>query len=387
MTRKVEQSFSAGCVFFSVKNSNLFKLSKNKQIEESINFIIEDLRKIPNITNISCEDIDSIRSHPDSVDWLEIPDRILVSDIPFPRFSSGVLRFEIFLSSELQEKFSLNWKEVKSTDFIVTIYFNFEHPVCILRPKIPHIEPDISGAVTTLWHFLRDSFNSNEFNCDFHIVGPTPFHCDFFISKIEDDSKIEENSLPSMKMVTQPGYNDCFFEFSDTDFDLDQIQSFVFRYVVRSLGPFYFTVHSTNQIYDIRDSITEILEVIEENTKGDIKKIKSLKSYHEGFKSIPFYFVDIENIFVEVEAKLLDQNKLLSSHVFGNTLLEYANLEIKSADMGFVERYKKLYQFISDELRHSESTSAIITAALLGVIVGGTITMLTTILSIYYTKT
>ncbi len=109
------------------------------------------------------------------------------SDCYSPSSDMGDIAFKLYIPKKVQSKKEL-CKDFNGEHFKVFIIFGYEMPVWYIFPISENKDKDRnnepSSSVVIVREYLKKTFN--KLNIPFHTIGPSPFHCDFYISPAED---------------------------------------------------------------------------------------------------------------------------------------------------------------------------------------------------------
>lgn len=103
----------------------------------------------------------------------------------YPHLQTASIKFTITIPKRLQKEYLGDFRDaLKSENFEVHVVYGELAPVAFVKPE--YFEQDPSTAVIILWKHMKKNWVS-EGSIKFFMLGPSPFHANFFVLKSKDD--------------------------------------------------------------------------------------------------------------------------------------------------------------------------------------------------------
>ncbi|MDQ0496790.1 hypothetical protein [Paenibacillus brasilensis] len=273
-----EIAFGVGCFHFGLKAGT------NTTIGEYFNEIQKTLESISNISEIDIEfyeeDYDLSESIFISSDNRGISDGGSLE----PYLEDLKISFDIFIPKRIQEELKQIYDFFETERFRISINYTYYFPVVtvqLLDPLSNNVLP--SSAVVLVREFLRKELSKIKSFIDFQVLGPSPFHADFFI---KENDQIEKPF--TISIVETKGYDQVVISCKDYINVEEGLKKILFE-TLDEFGFFYELNHS--------DSVANRKwMVIEENldTLVEIKKDgKQFKNFFRTNKILNELFINI----------------------------------------------------------------------------------------------
>lgn len=374
-SKDIRSSFGVGCFHFGYKNfeeeRGLFPASYSSELKSF-------LEKIPGVHDIDIPESPSYK----------IPEEIPNSEVESLNNEIGIYpwpcTWEIKFSIEIQkEKINTLVTSVFAEEFTkkycifdVVIIYHYGLPVAFVESKNEKLKHPSSGIIAVR-KYISDNQPKNS-DIHFQILGPSPFHADFYFTKQQDN---EPN------ISTQSGYDDIYFpvpkNLSSEEFE--DFKEFTFIRIAHELSIYY-------EITQSRNFHATWLEEIDTDVREQIDSIPQTTSWRSILLSLlsPPKFDEISIEIIEFELsinKTLSSKKIeydrIKSEERTETFKKY--IEDKFRSTSLLET-QKIREILSISEKHEKSISSFknlitatafgITAAVLGGATGAIITLM-----------
>lgn len=262
-----QKSLGIGCFHFGVKKTHPFEF-------KGYDYLIElnrTLSKISSLTNLKIETDEDFKKFVLSInvatenlenDEGYFPDSLIL-DVEFDLYIPYRIQAEII---EKEEKYLSTFTE----NFKVKIIQSYHLPVAIIETINPTEKNDPSDAVKIVKEFIRRELTDNKSDyIRFECLGPSPFHCDFFIEpKIPEK---DEDWLFSPEEELKKGYDKLVIYYnSNVIEDANEAFEYLSSSIQDEFGFFYKCIQTRNAKMQNWQTIQENLNVLLEiqNAKG-----------------------------------------------------------------------------------------------------------------------
>jgi len=235
-------SFGVGCFHFGIRRSLPLTLKGTEYLEELRN----RLEGIPNVDHIV---VDSYGiSESDTTEVNEPLTSIEEGYNFFPPPASGFdVSFEIYIPHRIQDQLApFDRKVFTCTErFRVYIRNPYFFPIAFVEAIEPSGDCQPSDAVVVVREFLQKHFDQLEQDgVGFDVLGPSPFHADFFLQAGTGSEKGYDNSGFRFKPVYQRGYDRMIFFFDASLYgEIDEARESLFCELGEEIGVFYRLEH------------------------------------------------------------------------------------------------------------------------------------------------
>ncbi|MEF3351802.1 hypothetical protein PV403_01305 [Paenibacillus sp. GYB006] len=271
-------AFGVGCFHFGLKTGTNTTMGK---------YFNELQKMLESISSISEIDIEFYEEDYDLTEDIFIsPNNRGISNggALEPYIEDLKISFDIFIPKRIQEDLGETQSLFKTERFRVLINYTYYFPVAIIQLLDP-LDNDVfpSSAVILVREFLRKELSKTKSFIDFQVLGPSPFHADFFIEK---DDQIERPF--SISIVEAKGYDQVVISYNKYINAAKALEEILLE-TLSEFGFFYELKHS--------DSVTHRKwSMIERNldTLVEIKKDrKQFKNFFKTNKIINELFINI----------------------------------------------------------------------------------------------
>jgi len=300
-----------------------------------------------------------------------------ISDLEYlyPHFSHGKIEIKITIPFRLQKEYLGSFRDIlTSENFTIVINFNDTLPVAFIYPEKYENSPSTSTVI--VWKHFKKNFKEKE-NIEFLMLGPSPFHADFFVYA-KKDSKLE------ISYNKKSGYDEVNI-FVSPDVEVEFLKEITEYRLKDEIGPFYDIVKFRNsnnrQIYKIYEDI----ETLSQGKKGNLwaEFLKKDRLAPDIYSSL----INLEKIQLEIEENGR-QVKEMREHIenrFGHIGL---NQKITSAENEIrenpIKSFKNILSTIKDRNFVNTTNNSVVFAAISGVVIGFLLNSLNYILRFLY---
>lgn len=369
-----QKSFGIGCFHFGVKKNSPFDFKGSEYLTE----LNKALSKISSLTNLKIDTDEDFKkfelSITEATENLENNEGYfpysLILDVEFNLYIPYRIQAEI---TDIEEKYLSTFTE----NFKVKIIQSYYLPVAIIETINPTKENDPSSAVQIVREFIRRELTDAKSDyIRFECLGPSPFHCDFFIEskKPDEDDKWLFNPEEELKK----GYDNLIIYYnSDEIKDANEALEYLSSSIRDEFGFFYKCIQTRNAKMDSWQTIQKNL-----NTLLEIQNAKGLKGiFHRFFKRprlIGKLFTDIatfegSDIFKSgMQQNEYKQTFSVKDEIFFKSLID-KELEEK-LDYPVKQTTDLIHFFESRRVKSLELITALI-AAILGGAIGALLTI------------
>jgi len=370
----IKKSFGIGCYHFGIKKDVPFKFQGIHYINE-LKIV---LSKISSLTNLKIETDDEFEYS--EILFTEDTVNIEEGEGFFPSALYLNIEFDLYIPFRIQseitdvdEKFLNTYTE----NFKIKIFQSYYSPVTIIESLNPTRKNEPSTGVQIVREFIiRELTNNKSDYIRFECLGPSPFHCNFFIEpKLPEE---EYNWLFTIDEQIKRGYNTLTFFYNSVEIeDAEEALDYLNNSIEDEFGFFYKTIQTRNAKMhawqEINSSLDSLIEI--QNTNGIVGIIKR---YFKRQKLISKLYTDI----VTFEGKSIYINSLqqneyndtfsIKDEIFFKSLID-KELEEK-LDYPIKQTTDLIQFFESRRVKSLELTTSLI-AAILGGLIGALITI------------
>ncbi|GGG88610.1 hypothetical protein [Paenibacillus radicis (ex Gao et al. 2016)] len=230
-----EISFGVGCFNFGMKAGT------TTTIGGYFNELQNTFEAISNISEIKIE-LDEEDYDFTAEISISTYDNMSVGGRINPNVRNVRISFDIFIPKRIQEDLKHDPKLFKTEKFRVVINYTYYFPVVIVQPFEPYGgDVDPSSAVVLVREFLIKEFLKIESFIDFQVLGPSPFHGDFFV---KENNQLEEKfqiSIMETKAYDEiniyyNGYTDVNEAFEDITLEILEEFGFFYELMHKNLS-------------------------------------------------------------------------------------------------------------------------------------------------------
>ncbi|MFJ4822184.1 hypothetical protein ACIP5L_02800 [Streptomyces bacillaris] len=304
----------------------------------------------------------------------EVSDRWL-GDRP----ASGILSFRVTIPERVQNELCLSlWPAIKGVeDFIVETWFESMSCVTFVTCVGGDSElSDPSNAVMSVREFiLRELGKLEESDVTLQVLGPSPFHTDFYLSPGKGASDYGEGL--SVTLQKSRGYSRCdFFYDSTLEVDPKRMLFVTFSLLARELSGYYYLVGCRNsRLGHLNDLGAEIQEqVVSLEPSGLIKYVRSTVSMRHPLNALRLSLLKAKLSFVQTargEKQVIDLTYSGREAQVFRSQLESEHSERYSDE---IENLESILKMLEDRNSQDGQRIASFFVALVGVMVGSLLT-------------
>ncbi len=279
-------------------------------------------------------------------------------EYPYPHFMSGTISIKMTMPFRLQKEYGARFLgSLKSENLEITIVYGGHFPVVYVSTDV--IEDDPSAAVSLLWKHMKKNLAEKN-GIDFHMLGPSPFHADFFIYETDErkyDVEYEESyGYDIVNFYIQKGRN-----LQDVKFDCqDRIK--------QEISTYYSIINTKN---NVGTNISNLAILIDKNTNFKRKTF----SFWPKNQKLDIYdaLIKLEKIQTQIEGAERYYKEELNTieQKFGfiaiNPKITY---EIENLKDNKVGPYKNILSTMKDRYSLETTSNSAVKGAIAGVIVG-----------------
>lgn len=288
-TMSKQKSFGIGCFHFGVKKNSPFDFKGSEYLTNLNNA----LSKISSLTNLKIDTDEDFKNFELSI--TEATKNLENDEGYFPYSLIFEVVFNLYIPFRIQaeiidteEKYLSTFSEIFKVKIIQSYYL----PVAIIETINPTKENDPSSAVQIVREFIRRELTDDKSDyIRFECLGPSPFHCDFFIEPQKPDE--DDDWLFSPEEELQKGYDNLTIYYnSDKIKDANEALEYLSSSIQDEFGFFYKCIQSKkakmHNWQNIQENLNTLLEI--QNATG-LKGI--FQRYFKRPKLIGKLFTDI----------------------------------------------------------------------------------------------
>jgi hypothetical protein len=368
-----ELRFGVGCFHFGIKKKPPFKFDTAEYTKELEAF----LQSISNISNIyiSTDPISGasfdIQSEPPSVEAYT-----------FPLIAFLQIEFELYIPFRIQEQIARTKKypfEKLSTErFFVSIFHAYHCPVTYIEPAGATGSDDPSDAVIIVREFIKEQSKiSRSDYIDFQVLGPSPFHADFYIK--EPGNKEDAIWLFWHEDYDMPGYDTIEFFFDPDAFDsIEEARDFIFSEIKQEFDLFYYITQIENRRSlewdELKEKVDSIIRIQRmKGITGPFRRYFSSSQLNEVFISI----AEFESDDIFLNSSIQDSySEIYESDNASISLRKYLDNAIKRRKQYPTKQLVELATLFEGRREKVVESMIVIISAVLGGIVGSLLTIL-----------
>lgn len=365
-------SFGVGCFHFKYLAQPPFEI-------KGADYLAEIKKSLQSITNISNLDLSISQSFEDT-EHSKDDDSEYVDEgfdyFPYLPFGDSI-SFDIYIPNRIQLEILSDLQiNLDTENFRVTIIYGSELPTTIIELLNAPNEMSPSLAVMIVREFLNSQLKKNDSLIELIILGPSPFHADFYIypnGKLETEEKIKPIITKSK------GYDKIVFEYNEKKFnELDQVRKLVHNSLIDHLGIFYLLQNGDLKRFHKWTTINMLVDkLIQFNKTKGLKYLwHRITKVYTLIEDITILIADFELYDIEYQTQITDELRYSTRDGIKNNLVDYI-FELKKE----IKRYStsQLREILSlIENRRSKKTENLIAliASILGGIIGSIITLI-----------
>ncbi len=369
-----QKSFGIGCFHFGVNKTPPFDFKGSEYLIELNNA----LSKISSLTNLKIDTDEDFKKLAFSI--TETTENLENDEGYFPHSLILDVEFNLYIPYRIQAEITKTEEKYLSTfteNFKVKIIQSYYLPVAIIETINPTEKNDPSDAVRIVREFIRRELtNTKSDYIRFECLGPSPFHCDFFIKPTKPD--IDEDWLFSPETELKKGYDNLIIYYnSDEIKDANEALEYLSTSIQDEFGFFYKCIQTRNAKMHNWQTIQENL-----NSLLEIQNAKGLKGIFQRFikrpRLIGKLFTDIATFEgSDIFKSGMQQNEYketfsVKDEIFFKTLID-KELEEK-LDYPIKQTTDLIHFFESRRVKSLELITALI-AAILGGAIGALLTI------------
>lgn len=262
-----QKSFGIGCFHFGVKKNPPFYFTGSDYVLE----LNQALSKISSLTNLKIDTDDEFKKFGLSI--TEATENLGNDEGYFPYSLVFDLDFELYIPFRIQAEITGTEEKYLSTfteNFKVKIRQSYYLPVAIIETTNPTEKNDPSSAVQIVREFIRRELTDTKSDyIRFECLGPSPFHCDFFIEPKKPDENEDWLFCPEEEL--KKGYDNLIIYYnSDEINDANEAFEYLSGAIQDEFGFFYKCIQTRNakmhNWHTIQENLHSLLEI--QNAKG-----------------------------------------------------------------------------------------------------------------------
>lgn len=367
------QAFGVGSFYFSLDFS---KTPSNLTVGSFVSEIHRVFDSIQSVSDLEL-DFDEEMCPSDALINHEVwDDNTIPPDTIFPFIPLLEVKFTLTLLKTYQRKLLGYIDESEnsmSTDlFYVEISYNYQSSISIVKIDNSNRKSVGSNAIKVVRDYLKSEFRSANTFVTFNILGPSPFHADFYLSH---DDTLKTNKI---NLIEEIGYDEIEIILGRDDESSSLSQETRFMLDFKSeLDTFYDCITMRNWFMHRWVAIRE-----------DIEK---LETYQNKRFSPLFYFQKrrlISSILLELwkfnNDKIAAENEVLNKHSKfpyhkDGVIKNFIDKEISSAPKYSVKETIELVQFFEQKNSKSFELGMALITSIIGGVIGAIVTSLTSL--------
>ncbi|WP_394559595.1 hypothetical protein [Aquipseudomonas alcaligenes] len=371
--RKYMKAFGVGCFHFSLKDN----IDKEISVQEYIDEITKTLKNLTTTSDVTISFDEDIKD--EKIDTSPPNPKIREGDNGYPLITFLNLTFKIYIPSRIQaELINLpeEYLDTGTENFKITVRHEWHGPVSYIECLSATEDTLPSTAVQVVREFLTKEIQKTETFLEYDFLGPSPFHANFYLN--ESDTAIESSSF-TLNEIKSRAYNTLKFnynanKFKNEDKALEELQ----EALADELSFFYqlnkdarFSLKKWGEIQDTTNSILELQE--KTNKKNIIKRtIEKPKLFQKAFKDIGLF----KGYLIFRKGQIAsDYAAMYKSGESETYLQEYIDQEISEHPQYPLNETSELIKYFDQKNSKAIELLTIISAGILGGIVGSTITI------------
>lgn len=271
------RAFGVGC--FSFEYVRMVEMSKSEILEIQTNRFLTDLREalgnVLGVTNLRISDDFYLNPF---LSLSRDEDLLHLNSYHDENFNMGLRRgsisFKINIPTAQQDK---EWLRGKSIGENFKVYFDFSQNMPLVFVEMLDLgTPAPSLSIVILREYLRKSFLESGSKISLSTLGPSPFHCDFWLGHITNPEQVEAdpkngNSFFIIeKQLRSRGYDDIYYLWHPSvDLSTELIAEVFRNDLNQQLSLFYRIVSSRNFRARLDNRIISSVETL---AKSSLKK-------------------------------------------------------------------------------------------------------------------
>jgi hypothetical protein len=264
-----ETSFGVGCFHFWL----LKKAPYTINVSEYINEVRGALQRITTINNIYIPHIFTSKVDFEYKIADSKPRALSKGDDYFPRSPFLQMHFDLYIPFRIQKELYTRESKLMKTfteNFRVYMLYDIYSPVTFVEPLNPSEKPNPSQAVMIVRQYLRREVNTPNSEIKFDVLGPSPFHAEYYLTPFEDGSKNKDGPPIEMQCLKLKGYDEINFYYDKSFFsNLSEARETLFYILRPELGLFYKL--ELNNLRSMQEWVS-VQGVLEKIVPSDVKK-------------------------------------------------------------------------------------------------------------------
>lgn len=279
----------------------------------------------------------------------------------YPIFSQGKMRIDLAVPFRLQEEYLGSFREkLKSENIYVVINFNDNMPCAFVYTD--KLESSPSTAVTIVWKHFKNVLKEDN-NIRFMMLGPSPFHADFFVN-YKDESPF------NVDYSKQIGYDRVTIDIAKQQ-NIQRAKDIVEYAIHEEAGLYYHIVRNRNMI---SEKIHIINSKIHKLSRTGYKIREKISNFFDR-NSVNTYdcLIDVEKIQLsisEICIDALEQIEILERRAGKVYIEEKIRYELENLQNTPLVYFKNILSTIKDRHNLSSTNRAVITSTIIGVLCG-----------------
>ena len=250
-------AFGIGCFHFGIKKKAPFDFQGEWYLQE----LEKAFRSIASVENFSLNGQQQLRD--DAYRIEEDPRPIGDGPNYRPYWHNMGIELDLHIPQRVQSELTSKAGRIETFTerFKVHIYQEYYSPLAIVELIEPSGAPSPSDGVIVVRELLVREFEKmTDTQLRFDVLGPSPFHADFFV-ELAEDARADFESGFGLVRDRSPGYDVLTFYADSTVFDgIEDAKEAVYAVLSRELGVFYW-------LAQIRAGEMEEWEAVEDATR------------------------------------------------------------------------------------------------------------------------
>jgi len=279
----------------------------------------------------------------------------------YPYINGYVVRFTIRISKRIQEEYEFLGRSLYTEKFVVEIDYSEDFPIVYIW--LSDTEKNPSLAVSILWKHIKHS-NKDAKYIRFQLLGPSPFHADFFVVETCDEKF-------DVSVKRRMGYDDVTIS-APTGTSIDEIRMAIKFRLSKEFSLFYQAVIDNLHLSEKFSEIAMNVEQISEKSYIHLLFSRLIKK-----EMNPYYIsVKLEKFLIIREQKKAAIRAQLdrTERAFENPVIkESAHDYIRRMDDIPVDSYLKIISIIREGRNHRSTIYTALISAIIAASVSLTI--------------
>ena len=366
------KNFGIGCFHFGISTKNSFKFNGNEFLEN----LKKSLSSLPNLTNLNIVIEDEFKK----IEVLLESTTDISEEGYFPYYNNCEISFNLYIPFRIQAELCVITEKQLRTfteNFRVIINYGYYMPVVIVETiDSTKKENSPSQSIQIVREFLEKQINVKNSEIKFQSLGPSPFHCDFFLT--EEKEEFFENELLKKNLIIQTGYDilEIFYNneyFDDINDAFEYVQAILFNEFDFYYKFVQYRVEKIRNWSEIQDDLQKILDSQKTNgLKGLYEKNVKRQSL---ISDILTKTINFEGRQIFIEDLLHNQQKETFKDSDIHLAKDFIEIELKEKKQYPTKQVIDLVTFFENRRVKNMELTIVLVASILGGIIGSIITI------------